>query len=91
MEMLCTRRKRFMLNFVFKYSNDIQNVYITRPAMEFRGRHKVKMKLPHSLKERVLRSPYYLAVDVWNQPNENVQKLKLKLMDLNVIKFGIKE
>ena len=57
------------------------------------------MKLPHSLKERVLRSPYYLVVDVWNQLNENVQKIdcvwkykkQLKLMDLNVIKFGIKE
>ena len=35
------------------------------------------MKLPHSLKERalILRSPYYLAVDVWNQLNDNVQKI----------------
>ena len=29
LEMLSTRRKRFMLNFVFKYSKDIQNVNIT--------------------------------------------------------------
>ena len=99
MEMLCMRRKRFMLNFVFKYSKDIQNVNITKPAMELRKRHKVKMKLLHSLKERVLRSPYYLAVDVWNQLDENVQKTdcvwkykkQLKSMDFNVIRFGIKE
>ena len=37
LEMLCTRRKRFMFNFGFKYSKDIQNVKITRPAMELRG------------------------------------------------------
>ena len=57
------------------------------------------MKLPHSLKERVLRSPYYLAVDVWTQLDENVRKMdcvwkykkQLKLMDLNMIKSGIKE
>ena len=37
LEMLCMRRKRSMLNFVLKYSKDIQNVNITRPAMELRG------------------------------------------------------
>ena len=99
LEMLCTRRKSFMFNSMFKYSKDITNVNINRLAMELRGRPKVKMKLPHSLKERVLPRLYHSAVDVWSQLHENVQKMdcvrkykkQLKLMDMNMIKFGVKE
>ena len=88
----------------FKHSANnpkIMVIFIGKDCMVFtimiliEGLHKVKMILPHSLKESVFRSPYYLALDVWNQLDENVQKMdfvwkykkQLKLMDLNVIKF----
>ena len=88
-------QKRLMFNSMFKYSKDIQN----RLAMELMGRHKVKMKLPHSLNEMVLPRLYHSAVDVWSQLHENVQKMdcvwkykkQLKLMDMNMIKFGVKQ
>ena len=32
--------------------------------MEFGGRHNAKVKLPHTTEERVLRSPYYVAVNL---------------------------
>ena len=49
------------------------------------------MKLAYSNKERVLKSPYYLAVNLWNQPDETVQlskdkeeyKKKLKGLDMD--------
>ena len=52
LEMLCRRRKRFRLNFVFKYSK----------AMELRGQHQIKMNMLHGLKERVFCSPNYLRM-----------------------------
>ena len=44
-----------------------------RPDIMLRGRDKVKMKLAYSNKERVLKSRYYLAVNLWNQLDETVQ------------------
>ena len=49
------------------------------------------MKLAYSNKERVLKSPYYLAVNLWNQLDETVQlshdkeefKKKLKGLDMD--------
>ena len=38
----------------------------------------VKMKLAYSNKERVLKSPYYLAVNPWNQLDETIQLSKDK-------------
>ena len=35
-----------------------------RPDLVLRDRHKVKIKLPYSNKDRVLKSPYYLSVNL---------------------------
>ena len=59
--------------------------------MVLRGRHKVKMKLAFSNKGRVLKSPYYLAVHLWNQLEVDVQtsickkdfRQKLYFIDFN--------
>ena len=42
-----------------------------------RGRYKlkVKMKLPYSNKDRVLKRPYYLAVNLWVRLDEGIQLL----------------
>ena len=73
LEMLCTRRKRFLLDLVFKYVNKVDGY---RPVMELRGRHKVKMKLTHTTKERVLRN--YVAVHLANQIKDSIQTKELR-------------
>ena len=40
-----------------------------------RGNLKVKMKLPFSDKSRVLMSPYYRGVFLWNQLDYNLQHI----------------
>ena len=85
------RRKMFMLCLVFKYSKKQINLDEHRPDMVLRGRHKVKMKLAFSNKGRVLKSPYYLAVHLWNQLEVDVQmsickkdfRQKLYFIDFN--------
>ena len=84
------RRKMFMLCLVFKYSKE-QIHLMSINLMVLCGRHKVKMKLAFSNKGRVLRSPYYLIVHLWNQLEADVQtsickkdfRQKLYFMDFN--------
>ena len=52
------------------------------------------MKLMYTVKERVLRSPYYIAVNLWNQIDEDIQsiddiekfKRHVKALDLDNLK-----
>ena len=41
--------------------------------MVLRGRHRVKMKFGFSNNGRVLKSPFYLAVHLWNQSVTDLQ------------------
>ena len=49
------------------------------------------MKLAYTIKERVLKSPYHLAIHLWNQLDDSIQicdyiykfKRKVKLLDLH--------
>ena len=56
-----------MLKMVYKYSQREEYVEQYKPQIELRTRPKVKMKLHNTKKERVLRSPYYLANKLWDQ------------------------
>ena len=70
-----------MLCLMFKNSKKIEHLDLYRPGMVLRGRHKVKIKLQYSNKGEVLRSPYYLMVNVWNQ-------LDVKLLTIvNIVDF----
>ena len=68
-----------------------------RPNKVLRGRHKIKMKLPYSNKDQlVLESPYYMAINLWNQLDEGTQsietrkksKRKLKLINIDTLQLG---
>ena len=56
----------------------------------------MRMHKPYSNKERVLKSPYYLAVNMWNQLDEEVQKIlnrfdfkkRLNFVDVDSLKIG---
>ena len=93
--LLRNRRKVNMLKLVFKYSKSIENVETRRPDVVLRDRHKVKMKLPYSNKDRVLKSPYYISVNLWNQLDSDVQnivskgefKKRIRALDLDELKI----
>ena len=54
------------------------------------------MHKPYSNKERALKSPYYLAVNLWNQLDEEMQtiqnrfdfKKRLNFVDVDSFKIG---
>ena len=96
LSMLCTRRRKFILKLIFKLSKIEENVELYRPDIRLRGREKVRMHKPYSNKERVLKSPYYLAVNLWNQLDEEMQtiqnrfdfKKRLNFVDVDSLKIG---
>ena len=53
------------------------------------------MKLPYSNKDRVLKSPYYISVNLWNQLDSDVQKIvskgefkkRIRALDLDELKI----
>ena len=93
LKMLSERRKMFMLTLMYKLSKEEENINRYRPEIMLRTGLKVKMKLPFTDKERVLRSPYYLCNRLWDKLDSTVQlshsifefKSSLKKLDLSLL------
>ena len=73
LKMLSDRRKLFMLLLMYKLSKIKENVNDIRYERQLRTGPKVKMKIPFTDKERVLRSPYYKCNKLWDQLDSNIQ------------------
>ena len=75
LSLLKDRQQMSILKLVFKYSKKEENVEMYRPDMVLQGRHKVKMKILYTNKDRVIKSPYYLVVNLWNQLERDIQTI----------------
>ena len=83
---------KLMLNLVLKCK---RRENLDRPSIVLRGRHKIKMKLPYSNKDQVLKSPSYMSFNLWNQLDEETQsieareefKRKLRLIHVNRLQY----
>ena len=73
LKLLSERRKMFMLTLMYKLSKDEENVNRYRPEILLRTDPKVKMKLPFTDKERVLRSKYYKCNSLWDKLDSTMQ------------------
>ena len=56
-----------MLSYMYKISKIVDNVNNYRPEMLLRTGPKVKMKKTFTDKTRVIRSPYYKCVQLWDK------------------------
>ena len=74
LQLLSDRRKRFMLMLMYKLSRDDMNVNTHRPDRILRTGPKVKLKVPFTDKERVLRSPYYVGSRLWDRLDVDFQR-----------------
>ena len=85
-----------MLKLISKLSKSEENVELYLPDIRLRRREKVRMHKPYSNKERVLKSQYYLAVNLWNQLDEEMQtfqnrfdfKKRLNFVDVDSFRIG---
>ena len=80
------RRKFFMAKMIYKLSKDTRNLDDYRPGLELRAHPKVKMKVPFTKKNRVLNSPYYLCVRIWDQLPVDIQRAPSIMGFINKVK-----
>ena len=82
-----------MLILMYKLSKIKDNVNEIRHDRLLRTSPKVKMKIPFTDKERVLRSPYYKCNTLWDRLSSDIQlsenmfefKAKLRKLDMSEI------
>ena len=90
LKLLSERRKIFMLVLMNKVSRISDNVNNRKPERQLRTGPKVKMKSSFTDKERVLRSPYYKCIRLWDkldshiQLSENIFEFKMKLKKVDI-------
>ena len=80
---------------IHKYSRKDEFVDTAQATKFVRGSRKIKTKYPYSSKNRVLRSPYYRCVYLWNQLDYKLQHIcsnklfgkRLRTLDLSVMKL----
>ena len=65
-------------------SKKIEHLDLYRPDKVLRGRHEVKMKLQYFNEGKVLRSPYYLMVNLWNQLDVKLQTIEILYIPRNI-------
>ena len=84
---LYQRRIEHLLIFMYKKSKINQDfLVVQRPKIELRSRNKVKFKQAFTDKTKVINSPLYRGIHLWNQLPSATQRIE----DLNTFKHQIK-
>ena len=73
-EPLKTRRKRSLLNLMYKHSRQIDNVDLKSCNINLRSTKKIKLKSQFARLTKVKKSHLYRGIELWNDLPENVQK-----------------
>ena len=68
------RRKLHMCAMMFRQSKDTENMDNYRPNINLRNRNKLKFKQPFTSLTKVLNSPFYRGVKLWDMLNEETQR-----------------
>ena len=77
-EPLRLRRKRNLVKIMYNQSQEENNLKECNLNMELRSAKKVKMKSDFTSKTRVLNSPLYRGLKLWDSLPANIQKEKDK-------------
>ena len=73
---LYQRRTEHLLLFIYKKSKiDKESLNTQRPKMELRSRNKVKLKHMFTDKSKVMNSPFYQGIFLWNKLSPEIQKV----------------
>ena len=75
LESLETRRKRHLLKIMFIESKSETNIDVYHPQMVLRSTLNVKMKHKFTRLTKVLRSPHYRGLELWDQLPAEIQNI----------------
>ena len=85
-EPLKKRRKRNILNIMYDQSRNKEYLLIGTSHINLRSTKKVKMKSAFTKLTKVLKSPFYRGLELWNQLPIELQNEPSKVKFKNVIK-----
>ena len=84
---LYQRRNEHLLLLMYKHSRtNKDSLLLQRPKMELRSKNKVKFKQNFTDKTKVLNSPFYRGMYLWNQLPAHIQQIE----EISVFKTNIR-
>ena len=78
-ELLRARRRKHHLALMYRLSKIDLYIDHARPEIALRSRNKVKFKIPKTKLTKVLKSPYYRGVTLWDMLPKEVQRATTKV------------
>ena len=75
-ESLSLRRKRNLVKIMYSQSSQVQNIKIDTVTINLRSKKKVHMKKDFTSKTKVLNSPLYRGLKLWDSLLSDMQKEK---------------
>ena len=85
-EPLKVRRKRNLLNIMYDQSQNINNLQNRKCNINLRSSRKVKMKSSFTRLTKVMKSPLYRGLELWNQLSDELQTEPSKIKFKNAVK-----
>ena len=73
------RRKRHHLSLMYRLSSIDQYLESRRPAVNLRSRNKIKFLVPTTKLTKVIKSPFYRGVSLWDMLSVTVQRATTKV------------
>ena len=86
LDSLSKRRKDHHLALMYRLKDNIDLLEPRRATIELRNNNKIKFKIRTTKLTKVLNSPYYRGVRLWDRLSEDTQKATTKVKFKNVIK-----
>ena len=78
-EPLRTRRRKHHLALMYRLSKIDSYLDLTRPEIDLRSRNKIKFSTAKTKLTKVMKSPYYRGVSLWDMLPEEVQRATTKV------------
>ena len=82
---LYERRRIYHLNLMYRLSNESVLLQEDRPDIVLCSRNNIKFKLPTTKLTKVMKSPFYRGVKLWDMLPEAVQRATTKVKFKNMI------
>ena len=78
-ESLKSWRKRHQLSLMYRLSRIDSYIDLARPKIDLRSRNKIKFSMAKTKLTKVMKSPYYRGVSLWDMLPEEVQRATTKV------------
>ena len=76
---LSERRRKHHLSLMYRISTVESYIDVSRPGINLRSRNKIKFAVPATRLTKVIKSPFYRGVSLWDRLSIEVQRATTKV------------